>query len=258
MAATCKDQPLDFRPGTRWAYSNSGYQLLGYIVEKITGEPYPEYIERTLLARAGMERSLWGNDMRVVPNRAAPYLYVKSRIENAVNPNVQVAWAAGALQGTAEDFLKWQRALLAQTFITRATLTTAWTPAPLEDGTLSDYGYGWFIGEFDGRPLVEHGGNMGGFMTHAIYLQQEDLLVVAFMNSRGKRLPGLVATDLLAVALGKPLNLAPVTLPTDLLRSYTGVYRDAEAGDVFIRLENGELFYQVFNHYTFAIPRGRQ
>jgi CubicO group peptidase (beta-lactamase class C family) len=244
VMATFKDLPLEFAPGTRWAYSNSGYQLLGYVVEKVTGQPFPEYIEHTLLEPAAMTQSLWGNDMRVVPNRASPYLFTRTGIENAVNGNVQIAWAAGALQSTAEDFVKWHTALLAGKFVTRAMLERAWTPARLRDGTVTDYGYGWYVGTLQGSPLVEHGGNMGGFMSHAMYLPHEDLLVVVFLNSRGKRLPELIATDLVATAMGRPLAMRPIALSEELLRSYAGTYRDASNTAITISLERGRLFYQ--------------
>ena len=244
VMATFKDQPLDFPPGSRHAYSNSGYQLLGHIVEKVTSLPFPEFIESTLLEPAGMERSFWGNDMKVVPNRASPYLYTRNGLENAVNGNVQIAWAAGALQSTAGDFLKWHQTLLTGRFISKATLDKAWTPARLADGSVTSYGYGWFIGELQGSRIVEHGGNMGGFMSHTMYLPREDILVLVLLNSRGKRLPELIATDIAASAIGRPLNIKPVALSAELLQSYAGAYRDRSDTEVLITLENGQLFYQ--------------
>jgi CubicO group peptidase (beta-lactamase class C family) len=244
VTATFRDRPLEFAPGTRWTYSNSGYQLLGALVEKATGQPFPEYVEHTLLEPAGMTHSLWGDDTRVVPHRASPYLFTRASVENAVNSNVQIAWAAGALQSTAEDFFKWHRALLAGRFVTGAMLQRAWTPARLRDGTVTDYGYGWFVGTLQGSPLVEHGGNMGGFMSHAIYLPREELLVAVFLNSRGKRLPELIATDLAATAIGRPLVIRPIVLPDTLLRTYAGAYRNAANETITISLEHGRLVYQ--------------
>ena len=244
VMATFKDEPLDFTPGTRWAYSNSGYQLLGYILEKVTGEPLPEFVEKTLLKPAGMEHSFWADDMRVVPNRAYPYLFTRVGIQTGSIGNSQIPWAAGALQSTAEDFLRWHQALLGGKFIKRATLERAWTPAHLRDGTATNYGYGWFVGELQGSPVVEHGGNMGGFMSHAIYLPREDILVVVFLNSRGKRLPELIATDIAAAAIGRPLNIKAITLSPDLLQSYVGTYISKDSVEIAVTLQNGELFYQ--------------
>jgi CubicO group peptidase (beta-lactamase class C family) len=239
-----KDQPLDFPPGSRSVYSNTGYQLLGYVLEKVTNQPLPEFIEATLLKPAGMNQSFWGNDMKIVANRAAPYVYTRNGLENAVNANPQIAWAAGALYSTAEDFLKWHRALLRGAFIKQSTLEKAWTPAKLPDGTVTDYGYGWFVGKLQGSRLVEHGGNMGGYMSHAIYLRDEDVLVEVFMNSRGRRLPELVATDLAAIALGRPLNIKAVTVAHDMLQLYAGKYRNQRNEDINVTVENGKLYYQ--------------
>jgi hypothetical protein len=83
---------------------------------------------------------------------------------------------------------------------------------------------------------------MGGFMSHAIYFPREDLFVSVLLNQRGRRLPELVATDIAAMSLGRPLNMKPVVLPAEQLQEYTGVYRDT--ADVFISLDNGKLFYQ--------------
>ena len=244
VMATFKDQPLDFEPGTSWAYSNSGYQLLGYIIEKVAGEAYPEFVEKTLLKPAGMEHSLWGDDARIIPRRAYPYLFLRNGLENAVNGNVQIAWAAGALQSTAQDYVRWHQVLLDGKLIKKEMLQKAWTPARLADGTVTDYGYGWFTGELQGSPVVEHGGNMGGFMSQAMYLPREDLLVAVFLNSRGKRLPELIATDIAATAIGRPLNLRAITLSGDVLQSYAGLYRDRNNVDVVISVENGKLSYQ--------------
>jgi CubicO group peptidase (beta-lactamase class C family) len=244
IAAAFKDQPLEFTPGTRWMYSNSGYQLLGLIMEKVTGEPYPEFVERTLLRPAGMDHSIWGDDTRIVPNRAYPYLFTRRGLQNAVNANVQIAWAAGAIQSTAGDFLKWHNALRSGKLISRASLEKAWTPARLKDGSVTNYGYGWFLGELQGSPLVEHGGNMGGFMSHVIHLPREGLLVEVFLNGRGNRLPELAATDLAAAAIGRPLNIRPISVQEDVLRSYAGRYKDRANVDVIITLEDGKLYYQ--------------
>ncbi len=246
VMATFKDLALDFAPGTAWAYSNSGYQLLGYIIEKVTGEPYPEYMEKTIFSVAGMDHSFYGNDMRLVPNRASSYLYTRRGIENAVNGNVQIAFAAGALQSTAADLLKWYQALWSDKFIRKETLMKAWTRSTLTDGSKTDYGYGWFIGKLQGSPVIEHGGNMGGFMSHVMYLPTEDVLVVVLYNFRGK-LPELLAADLAAITIGKPLAIKPFSMLPDQLQSYTGVYKNKQGTLYDIRLEEGKLFFQKNN-----------
>jgi CubicO group peptidase (beta-lactamase class C family) len=245
IMATFKDQPLDFTPGAQWAYSNSGYQLLGYVLERAVHAPYPEFMDSTVLRDAGMTRSFYGNDMKIVKHRASSYLYTRMGIENASggSGNIQIAFAAGAIESTAEDMFKWSKSLVAGKLIRPETLKKAWTRAHLNDGSPTDYGYGWFIGELQGSPLVEHGGNMGGFMSHAIYLPQEDVYVVALFNFRGK-LPEILTTQMASMAIGKPLNLNPVKLPEETLQSYAGRYKDAGGFEITIIEENGKLFYQ--------------
>ncbi len=226
VMATFKDLPLDFQPGTRFLYSNSGYQLLGIILEKITGQPYAEYMDAHVLAPAGMTHAFYGNDMKIVPNRAACYLYTRNGIENACNYNVQVAFSAGALQGTVEDLLHWQQSLLAEKFIHKPLLKQAWEKGSLSNGEKVDYGFGWSPGTLQGTPVIEHSGNMGGFMTDAIYVPERDIYVVVLFNFRG-RLPELLAQDIAGIALGKPLHFEKKSLPSALLQTYAGVYESA-------------------------------
>lgn len=243
VMATFRDLPLDFIPGTSFAYSNSGYQLLGLILETVTGQPYAEYMDKYMLLPAGMNHSLYGNDMKLVPNRASPYLYTRNGIENACNSNVQIAFSAGALQATVADFLKWQQALVSGKFIGKALLQKAWTRATLQDKQPVDYGYGWFAGTFQEVPIVEHGGNMGGFMSHVMYVPSKDILVAVFFNFRGK-LPELLAQDIMAIVLDKPLRIAEISLPVTILQSYTGQYQDSRGIIWSIRFEQDKLFMQ--------------
>ena len=246
VMATFKDQPLDFTPGTAWAYSNSGYQLLGYIIEKVTGMPYAEYMDKNILEFAGMNHSFYGNDMKLVPNRASSYVYSRWGIENAVNGNVQIAFAAGAIQSTATDMLKWYQALLSNKFIRKETLMKAWSKSTLTNGKKTDYGQGWFIGELNGSRTVEHGGNMGGFMGHVIYMPDEEVLVVVLFNFRGK-LPELLATDIAGITIGKPLSIKPIVVSPDNLQSYIGTYKNSIGTQYKITLEEDKLVVQKSN-----------
>ena len=240
---TFKEQPLDFVPGTAWAYSNAGYQLLGYILELVNKEPYPEWMDANLLKASGMTHSLYGLDVAIVPKRAAPYIYARRGIENAVNGNPQVAYAAGAVQSTAQDLLSWYRTLLSGKLIGKELLGKAWTRSKRSNGVENDYGYGWFVGELQGEKIVEHGGNMGGFMSHVLYIPERDLLVVVLFNFRGK-LPELLASELAARVIQKPLNIRALTVTPEELQTYTGTFRNTQGILYTIGIENGKLYYQ--------------
>jgi CubicO group peptidase (beta-lactamase class C family) len=243
---TFKSRPLDFAPGTKMVYSNNGYMLLGAIIEKVSGTPYPEYVEKNLFKPAGMTATHFGDDYKIIKNRTPSYFYspADSRFFNALNGKVEIAYSAGAIQSTAEDLFKWNRALLAYKLIKKESLEKAQTEYKLPDGKATFYGYGWFIGNLQGSPLVEHGGNMGGFMSHAIYLPQEEIFVAVFYNFRvPNRLPEFLAGDLAALTINKPFNIREITLDENLLKSYVGVYEE-EGVERLITVENGKLYYQ--------------
>jgi CubicO group peptidase (beta-lactamase class C family) len=242
---TFKNRPLDFAPGTRWSYSNDGYMLLGAIIEKVSGLSYPAYLEKNIFRPAGMTHTLFGDDQLLVKNRAASYVYsrAESRFLNAINDKLETAYSAGAIQSTAEDLFKWNQALWSHKLIKKESLEKAHTEFKLPGGRGTHYGYGWFIGNIQGSPLVEHGGNMGGFMSHAIYLPREDVFVVVLYNFRDARLPEYLAGDLAALAIGRPFDIREITLDENLLKSYTGVYEE-EGVERLLTVENGGLFYR--------------
>jgi CubicO group peptidase (beta-lactamase class C family) len=246
IIGTFKSRPLDFAPGTKMVYSNNGYILLGAIIEKVSGTPYAEYLKKNLFNPAGMTATLFGDDYVIVKNRAASYVYsrAESRFLNALNGKVETAYSAGAIQSTAEDIFKWNRALLSYKLIKKESLEKAQTEYKLPGGKGTNYGFGWFIGNIQGSPIVEHGGNMGGFMSHAIYLPREDVFVGVFYNFRmPTRLPEFLAGDLAALVINKPFNINEITLDENLLKSYVGVYEE-EGVERLITVENGKLFYQ--------------
>lgn len=246
IISTFKTRPLDFAPGTKMIYSNNGYMLLGAIIEKVSGIPYAEYLEKNLFKPAGMTETHFGDDYIIVKNRSSSYIYsrAESRFLNALNDKVELAYSAGGIQSTAGDMLKWHLALRSNRLLKKGSLEKAQTEYKLPNGKGVNYGYGWFIGNIQGSPIIEHGGNMGGFMSHAIYLPKEDIYVSVFYNFRvPSRLPENLAGDLAALAIGKPFDIKETALDENLLRSYVGVYEE-EGVDRLITLENGKLYYQ--------------
>jgi len=245
VIATFKSRPLDFTPGTKWGYSNNGYMLLGAIIEKVSGVSYPKYLEANIFKPAGMTQTLFGDDHVIIKNRAASYVYsrAESQFLNARNDKVETAYSAGAIQSTAEDLFKWNQALYSHRLIKKESLEKAQTEYKLPGGKRTHYGYGWFIGNIKGSPLVEHGGNMGGFMSHAIYLPREDVFVAVLYNFRAARLPEFLAGDLAALTINKPFDIRETTLDENLLKTYVGVYEE-EGVERLITVEGGKLFYQ--------------
>lgn len=246
IIATFKNRPLDFAPGTKMIYSNNGYLLLGAIIEKASGLSYAEYLEKNIFKPAGMTATHFGDDYKLIKNRPASYVYsrAESQFLNAHNDKVETAYSAGGIQSTAGDLFKWNRALVSYKLIKKESLEKAQTEYKLPGGKATYYGYGWALGNIQGSPLVEHGGNMGGFMSHAIYLPAEDVFVGVFYNFRvPHRLPEFLAGDLAALTIKKPFNIREITLDENLLKTYVGVYEE-EGVERLITVENGKLYYQ--------------
>jgi len=238
-----KNQPMDFAPGTQWHYNNSGFFLLGYIIEKVSGKTYPDYVEQVFFKPLGMTHSYYGNDAKLIPNRAAGYERGKDGVQNASPMSMTLPYAAGSIQSTVEDLWKWHQAVHAYQLVRKETLEKAFTPYKLANGKPTNYGYGWFLGDIQGSPTIEHGGGINGFLTSSIYLPKEDVFVAVFSNSTAKS-PDNVAAKLAAWAIDKPYNFKEVALDENTLKGYIGVYENPEAGQRIISMENGKLYSQ--------------
>ncbi|HYD92214.1 MAG TPA: serine hydrolase domain-containing protein, partial [Flavobacterium sp.] len=122
-----QNQPMRFAPGTKYEYSNSNYFLLGYIIEKITGKTYAQYLEDHFFKPLGMANSFYGDDQKLIQNRAAGYTRGQKGIENAVAISMTQPYAAGAILSTVEDLFKWNQALLSYKLVKKETLEKAFT-----------------------------------------------------------------------------------------------------------------------------------
>ena len=178
-----KSRPLQFAPGTRYRYSNSGYFLLGYIIERITGIPYQQYVADSLLPLAGLKNTGFQRGDAVRHGSVNGYKIVNGRVAPADYWSPSIGYAAGGLWSGVNDLLTWQRALLRGLLISRRTLAKAWTPFRLSDRSLSQYGYGWYLGFVDGNERVFHGGVTSGFRTEVQYYPAQDAFLVILCNS---------------------------------------------------------------------------
>ncbi len=238
-----KNLPMEFAPGTKWNYSNSGFFLLGYIIEKVSGMKYQDYIEQNLFRPAGMTNSLYGSDRKIIKNRAYPYQADGDNVVNADYMSMLLPYSAGSLMSTVEDLYKWNRALLSNKFVKRETLEKAWTEFKLSDGKGTHYGYGWFLSQVQGSPSIEHGGGINGYLTNGIFLPKEDVFVAVFSNNTAKG-PDAVSTKMAAIAIGKPYVRTETPVPAEMIDQYPGVYDDENGTLRMITKEGTQLFSQ--------------
>jgi CubicO group peptidase (beta-lactamase class C family) len=238
-----KNQPMEFAPGTKWSYCNSGYFLLGYIIEKASGKTYREYIEENFFKPLGMTSSCYGDNSRIIKNRASGYQTNGNEVVNASYVSMLIPYAAGAIQSTVEDLFKWNQAIHSYRLLKKETLDKAFTEYKMPSGKGTGYGYGWMLQQVQGSPTIEHGGSINGFQTNALYLPKEDIFVAVFSNSNAKS-PDLVSTKMTAVAIGKPYHFSEIKLDESILEEYTGIYENEEKAERNIIKKDHQLFSQ--------------
>ncbi len=239
-----KNLPMRFVPGTKWEYSNSGYFLLGYIIEVITGQPYSAYLEENILKPAGMTHSLYASDTRIIPKRVDAYSYGEMGYENSQPRNITHVYSAAAIQSTVEDFFKWHQALWQHTLVKKETLDRAFTSVKLTNGNEADYGYGWRLGNIYDSPSIWHGGGISGFGTTEMYLPEEDVFVVVFANC-DCQYPKEIASRLAALAAGRPFEHKEMAEDNTHLEEYTGLYESENGLQRIITVSENQLYSQV-------------
>jgi len=236
-----KNLPMEFAPGTKWNYNNSGYFLLGYIIEKVSGKTYGDYIEENFFKKLGMNNSYYGSDTRLIKNRASGYQPGEGGVVNADIMSMTLPYSAGSIQSTVEDLFIWNQALHSYKILKKETLDQAFSEYKLADGKGSKYGYGWFLRQIQGSPTIEHGGGINGFLTNGIYLPEEDIFVAVFSNSNGKS-PDMVSMKMAALAIGNPLAYKEISVDEATLEEYTGVYENEEKNERTITREGQKLY----------------
>jgi CubicO group peptidase (beta-lactamase class C family) len=240
-----KSFPSDFKPGTSYHYSNSGYMLLGYIIEKVSGKSYEQYISDNIFKPLKMDHAYYDHLATVVPGRASGYAISANQFVNANFLDQSFPYAAGALMMSVDDMYKWNKGLYTYTIIRKETLEKAFTPFTLNDGHKSTYSFGWGIGSFMGSPSRQHSGGIEGFSTFVIYLPLEDVFAVTFSNLERADVTGptMLAT---ASAAGK-LPLTPAVIPEKVTDRYLGTYRFPDGHEVKIYKENANFFMKDAN-----------
>ena len=235
-----KNQPMEFAPGTKWNYNNSGFFLLGYIIEKITGKTYAEYIQENFFTPLGMTCSCYGSDTKIIKNRASGYQQGNDGPENSDYCSMTQPYSAGSIMSTVEDLFKWHQAVHSYKLVKKETIDKAFTEYKLANGDGTGYGYGWFLSQLQGSPTIEHGGGIFGYLTSSIYLPEEDVFVALFSNNTGKG-PEFTSLKMAALAIGKPLNTNEIKLDEATLDQYVGIYANDKGKEVTITREGTQL-----------------
>ncbi|CAI2766740.1 serine hydrolase domain-containing protein [Flavobacterium collinsii] len=176
-----KNEPADFKPGEQYKYCNSGYVLLGYIIEMVSGQTYEAFVTQHIFKKIGMENTYYASHDKIIKNRVSGY---RDR-EGYVNTNYisfSIPYASGSILSTVDDLLKWQYAINANTLLNPAFTEKAFVNYTLNNGTNIDYGYGWHLEKVKDKIVREHGGSIFGFKSMGVYEPTEQIYVVGLSN----------------------------------------------------------------------------
>jgi CubicO group peptidase (beta-lactamase class C family) len=177
-----KALPLEFEPGARFSYNNTGYHLLGMLIEKISGKTYGEFLNERIFARLGMSSTRVNDSQAVIPQRASGYMWRDGKLQNCFFISPTVPYSAGAIISTVEDMAKWDAALRDGSILKKETLESMWQPTRLSSGKIEEYGYGWSTGKSGVGRVVGHGGGILGFSTQIDRYVDAGLTVVVLCN----------------------------------------------------------------------------
>lgn len=177
-----KEEPVDFSPGEKFEYNNSGYVLLGYLIELTSNEKYEDFIQKNIFDKIEMENSYYATDRKVIKNRAYGYHQKNYGFVNKTEISFSVPFSSGSLMSTLNDMLKWQNALNQDVLLQTKNLTKAFTRQSLSNGQKIEYGYGWHLKNEEGIPKREHGGSIFGFKSMGVYIPSKDIYVLGLSN----------------------------------------------------------------------------
>ena len=182
-----KNDPYDFDPGRKWLYNNSGYFLLGYIIEKVSGESYGEFLRKKFFDPLAMKNTGVHVSTAALEHEALGYQFEDGKFKQALNWDMSKAGGAGALYSTVGDLHRWNEGVFNGKVLKEPTLKAAFTPVVTGDEDPSQpkesgYGYGWSIQKQRGWQEIAHGGGLHGFASYLLRLPKENFTVVVLAN----------------------------------------------------------------------------
>jgi CubicO group peptidase (beta-lactamase class C family) len=246
IMALFENKPLDFSPGTAWNYSNSGYSLLGYIIEIVTKKPYEQAVRNYIFKPLQMTNSGFDFTHLSAPAKTTGYFKLDDK-NSTTSPIVDstVSFSAGAIYSTTGDLYKWHKALENYSILSKEQQEQAYTPIK------NNYGYGWGIDSIDGKREVGHGGGIHGYITTINRVPADDICIVLLSNASDEAV-GKIGKDILNLLYNKPYDIpkerTAVTLPEEKLKEYTGEYEIRPDLHVVMSAKDGLLI---------AVPTGQ-
>ncbi len=245
-----QDLPLEFEPGSEYRYNNSGYHLLGLILERVSGQPYDVYLREHIFEPLGMADTGFEHYQEVVPGLARGYVAIGENPMASGNIVMDIPYSAGSLYSTVGDLHRWHEALTAGKLISEESYARMFTPY------LSGYGYGVVMDSLFGHPRIMHGGGIDGFSTFTMRMDDDDLYISVLANLESAQ-AGKFAHDLAAMVYGEDYEVPEVKkvvkVDPSLYDRYTGTYNLFPDFDLTISREDDKLYAQATGQVKFQI-----
>lgn len=236
--------PMDFAPGDQFRYSNSGYVLLGAIIERVSGQSYADFMQTAIFDKLGLQHSYHGGP-QIILNRANGYGGAAGDYHNAGYLSMTQPHGAGALLSTVDDLAKWTNALFGGELVSKKSLEKMITDYELNNGERAGYGFGFSIGERFGEAEIAHNGGIHGFSTSGIWLPKQKTYVAVLANNSESGSPGFLAARMAFDAAGVDYpKLVAIDIETEKLLEYRGIYQITEDQSRTVLVEDGRLYTQ--------------
>ncbi|HZI42092.1 MAG TPA: serine hydrolase domain-containing protein, partial [Gemmatimonadaceae bacterium] len=237
---------FDFAPGSAYRYNNTGYVLLGMVIEKASGQKYAKYLETQFFKPLGLKQTSYCPSRTTDPAFALGYSKGPNGTVRATFLDLSHPFSAGALCSTVGDLVKWERALDGGKVVSPASYALMSTADTLNNGRKINYGFGLVPGMFNGHKTISHTGGINGFATAATYVPDDSLSIVVFTNYDAESPQGLVQ-NLLRVAYGEePVGRRPAMPTQAAAPSLSTTDRDAMLGNYTLQLPGGALPLKIF------------
>lgn len=244
LLTSFKDLPLEFEPGERFAYNNSGYHLLGLLIEQVAEMSYEQFIQQHIFQPLGMNHSYYMHNETIIPNRASGYSKTKQGYQQAEYLNMWIPYAAGSLGSTVEDLARWDAGMREERLLDKATQERMYTPTILSDGSTEPYGFGVGISEYGDRRLIQHGGGIPGFHTFISRFVDKQVMIAILANTGEtdvEKITRGIARHLFSLPA---ITRTPITLDVATLDKAVGTYAVEHNFAVTVEREGEQLLLQ--------------
>lgn len=252
MIARFKDKPLDFKPGEKWDYSNSGYFLLGAIIEKASGESYESFLRKNIFDPLKLTGTGYDHFDTILKKRATGYSLSKGKIANSAFLDMTQPYSAGSLYSTVEDLFLWYEALYSGKVLSTKSFEAMTTPVK------NNYAYGLGVETKANRKMISHGGGINGFATFIARFPEEKLTIVVLRNADyGVPGPGKMTQDFAAIVFGEkyeiPKPVTEIKIDPKILDAYVGKYQLTPTFVLTISKEGDQLMAQATGQSQLAL-----